>query len=326
MQPPPATLRCDTLCHAVLLAPDWLCAAARRRRRLWGRSEGRHRSVGRSSARLLHGAGCGRCHGPNWCSWHSRYRRCADILCVAWGGRTACCTLFGSVLRLFAVGTLRAAVGRVAVQRPWGKRGSWDLCVACCDSAHAGQPSAWRWCVRVQAPLGKMERRATRATPAPRETPAPQARLALLVRHLLLLRCLALGCGCGCIGGAADWCDCAVCMATVHVPCRPLRPGNMGAWGWGGRSPQRCWCIDQVRRVRPALKATRARRATPVRALRSRICTSSPKRHTDTAQAPHASHGGLWRTTRGGSECAEALPCFGGISRPRGIALCVSGL
>jgi hypothetical protein len=67
---------------------------------------------------------------------------------------------------------------------------------------------------------GRRVRRAPRAIRAP---------LALPVRHRLLLRCLALGCRCGCIGGAADWCDCAVCMATVHVPCRPLRPGNMGA-------------------------------------------------------------------------------------------------
>ena len=78
--------------------------------------------------------------------------------------------------------------------------------------------------------------------------------------------------------------------------------------------------------VRAGAKGEKGEKGDTGACSRSHICTSPPKRHTDTAQAPHASHGGLWRTTRGGSECAEALPCFGGISRPRGIALCVSGL
>ena len=79
---------------------------------------------------------------------------------------------------------------------------------------------------------GRRVRRAPRAIRAP---------LALPVRHRLLLRCLALGCRCGCIGGAADcatvrfaWrlCTCHACgQATWGLKCGQSGSAHMGGLG-----------------------------------------------------------------------------------------------
>ena len=126
-------------------------------------------------------------------------------------------------------------------------------------------------------------------------------------------------------------CSRLVRLCGLHGDCARAMPPSAarqhGRLGVGaGSSPQRCWCIDQVRRVRLALKATRVTRETPVCAL-DRTSAHPHQSGTPTLHTLHMHH-----TVACGARLAGAVSvprhcrAFGGISRPRGIALCVSGL